>query len=194
MGTDAIDDALIDALRGNDTFAAWSAFDRIVHAYGETLVTFAYRLTSDRDLAHDVTQDVFVWAWERRALLTQASSLRAYLYGAVRHRVIDQLRRERRSVSWRMVVEGRAPGMGTAGADPAAAVEASELDHAITAAMSSLPPRTHQIATLRWHDGLTPAEIAKILEISVSTVSNTLTTAAKTLRRALLQHRADRTG
>lgn len=188
-----LDAERLAVLRGDDA-AAWPAFDYLVRQYGEALVTFAYRLSGDRDLASDIAQDVFVWAWERRELLTQASSLRAYLYGAVRHRVIDHLRRERRSASWRMAVDDRAPGMGMPGTDPAVAAESSELDRAITAAMAALPPRTHQIATLRWHDGLTPAEIARVLGLSVSTVSNTLTTAAKVLRHALIQHRADRTG
>ena len=190
----APDDAShLDALRGDDA-TAWPALDQLVRHYGEPLLAFAYRLSGDRDVAADIAQDVFVWAWERRELLTQASSIRAYLYSAVRHRVIDHLRRERRVASWRMTVDDRTSGMGAPSTDPASAAESSELDRAIAAAMAALPPRTHQIATLRWHDGLTPAEIARVLGISVSTVSNTLTSAAKALRHALIQHRADRTG
>lgn len=187
---DLNDTEIADVLR-RDVAAARIAFETLVRMYGERLVIFAYRLTGDQDLAQDIAQDVFVGVWERRELLAQASSIRAYLYGAVRNRVVDALRRERRAASWR-IANTEAERESTD--DPAQHVETVELQRAIEATLQSLPPRMHQIATLRWVDGLTPAEIARSLDISVSTVSNTLTQAAKTVRHLLVAHRTDRTG
>ncbi len=187
---DLTDTEIADVLR-RDVAAARIAFETLVRIYGERLVIFAYRLTGDQDLAQDIAQDVFVGVWERRELLAQASSIRAYLYGAVRNRVVDALRRERRAASWRIA---SADAERESTDDPAQHVETAELQCAIETTLQSLPPRMHQIATLRWVDGLTPAEIARSLDISVSTVSNTLTQAAKTVRRLLVAHRTDRAG
>lgn len=189
LAADPIAEALL-----RDERVARKAFDRLVCEYGAPLTAFAFRLSGDRDVAHDVVQDVFVWAWERRALLAQVASLRAYLYGAVRHRIVDFARRERRVAAWRTEPDGRAPGMGALNADPAASLERDELTRVIAAALATLPPRTHQIATLRWKDGLLPAEIASVLGISVSTVGNTLISAAKALRTSLVGYREHRTG
>ncbi len=190
QGPELNDTEIVDALCRNVTTAR-TAFETLVRNYGERLVLFAYRLTGDQDLAQDIAQDVFVGVWERRELLAQASSIRAYLYSAVRNRVIDVLRRERRTAAWRIV---SADTERESVDNPAQYVEMAELARAIETTLQALPPRMHQIATLRWVDGLTPAEIARSLDISVSTVSNTLTQAAKTVRHLLMVHRTDRTG
>src|SRR6266700_6725501 len=91
-------------------------FDAIFLHYQGPITNFIYHLTSNREQAYDLTQDVFVKAY--KALLggtvVQPSALSAWLYRIAANTTTDTLRR-RRLISWlplSMFNEDRGIGAG----------------------------------------------------------------------------------
>jgi RNA polymerase sigma-70 factor (ECF subfamily) len=64
-------------------------------------------------------------------------------------------------------------------------LETTEARARLEAAMAALPPRLAQVMVMRWSGGLSYAEIANTLGISVKGVENQLGRGLKALRAAL---------
>ena len=62
-----------------------AAFEALFHAYHAPLCTFAHRYLGARDLAEEIVQEVFLFVWERRETWDVRTSVRSYLFTAVRN-------------------------------------------------------------------------------------------------------------
>jgi len=67
-------------------------FARIYSQHHRRLVSSAWRVVGDRELAEDVAQDVFAWLWRHPRAYDGRVSLAAYLAMVTRSRAIDALR------------------------------------------------------------------------------------------------------
>ena len=144
------------------------AFDALYRAMVPALLRFAERMAPGH-LAEDAVQDIMLDLWERRSVLSIQGSVRGYLFGAVRLRIADRLRRERSAEAANNALENQYSPHSVENSEslPSSAVELSELNAAVEKALASLPERSRLILTLRWIDGMSYPEIASILDISV---------------------------
>ncbi len=163
------------------------AFEALFHAYHAPLCAFAYRLVGVRDLAEEIVQEVFLYVWERRETWDVRTSVKSYLFTAVRNAAMSYLRHER-------VVRQREAETVDLFVRPAAAadgrVRTAELVAAVQRAVGRLPERCRLIFTLHREQGLTYSEIAEVLEISPKTVEVQMGRALKALRKALAGFRS----
>ncbi|HZS58994.1 MAG TPA: RNA polymerase sigma-70 factor [Gemmatimonadaceae bacterium] len=161
------------------------AFETVVRAYARPLTAFAYGMVRSSELAADLTQDVFAHIWERRDAIEIHGSLRAYLYRAVRNRAMNALRHQH--IVDRFRHSAALGGESSPRSAPSAEreLEAAELAASVQAALNSLPPRTREVARLRWQEQMSLSEIATVMEIATPTVSNLLGRAAKRMRALL---------
>jgi RNA polymerase sigma-70 factor, ECF subfamily len=168
----------VEHIRAGDPLA----FEALFHEYHAALCAFAYRYLGARDLAEEVVQEVFLLVWERRATLEVRTSVRSFLFIAVRNASISYLRHERvvrrREPEVRTVLQALASteGPDAAGAETIAAVQQ---------AIGRLPARCRLVFTLHREQGLTYTEIAGVLGISPRTVEVQIGRALKSLRHAL---------
>src|SRR3954470_15850160 len=79
---------LLGRLRGGDK----EAFDSMFREYYPNLVGVAESMLREREAAEDMAQDVMMELWRRRETLVLETSLRAYLFRAVRNRSLNYLR------------------------------------------------------------------------------------------------------
>jgi RNA polymerase sigma-70 factor (ECF subfamily) len=159
------------------------ALEAMFHEYAAALEQYARRLTEADDLARDVVQDVFVWLWETRAQFAPRTSVRAYLFGAVRHRALDAFRRERVRRAYTSAAQASSESLHAA--TPSELLEHDELRAVITNALATLTPRVREVAELRWMGRLSYREIAAMLNISERTVNTQLVTATQRVRAQL---------
>jgi len=159
-----------------------SAFETLFHSYHAPLCAFAYRYVEARDLAEEIVQEVFLYVWERRETWDVRTSVKNYLFTAVRNAAMSYLRHER-------VVRQREAETVELFARPAASadgrVRTAELVAAVRRAVDRLPERRRLMFTLHREQGLTYPEIAEVLEISPKTVEVQVGRALKALRKAL---------
>jgi RNA polymerase sigma-70 factor, ECF subfamily len=184
----ATDDAsLVARVRAGD----YEAFSTIFRAHHATLVAFARAYTRTEAEAEDVVQDVFVRVWDRRADWRVRESVRAYLFGATRNYALNAVRDRGTAERWAEAVaqEPTLIGLRAEPASPDAALNAAELDAVVTRAIARLPHRARLVYTLRWRHGLTYAEIADTLAISLKTVESQIRKALSRVRRALANYK-----
>jgi RNA polymerase sigma-70 factor, ECF subfamily len=136
---------------------------------------FAYACTVLRDpaAAEDVVAVTFERALRRRGRFDRRrGDPRAWLFGIARNAAIDELRRRKRGAT----LTHDPPDQATADAvdDLVARDEADRRRAAVDAAVAALPGTDRELVALKFHSGLSNAEIAGVLGISVSNVGSRL--------------------
>ena len=180
------DASLIARIRAGDE----AAYESLYLEYHESLWRFAYTLVRSAEIAEELIQDIFLALWRDRARWRVTTSIRLWLYGAVRNRAMNHRRHERvvatAAVRESALDEGERPaGMGVPPTDPHAALEASELDERVDRALATVSERRRIAMTLRWRHQFTPAEIAEVLGTTPEAVRVLLARARQDLESLL---------
>jgi RNA polymerase sigma-70 factor (ECF subfamily) len=140
------------------------AFAAIVRAYETPIHNYIVRLTGDRTLAEDLTQEVFVRVYNGLPKFSLRCKFTTWLFQVTKNRVLDELRaRERRPAGLSF---DEIPQLETFD-QPA---ERTETIDAIWRAVQDLNPDLKMALLLRDVVGLPYSEIADALEITLSTV------------------------
>jgi RNA polymerase sigma-70 factor (ECF subfamily) len=145
--------------------------------------TLAAWMLGDWEEARDVTQEVFLRLWERRAAIIGAA-VRVWLLRTTRHLCIDRLRvraARRPSVSLDRI-DGRASDIESA---ERRALRQDE-SRSLARALLTLSFRDRAAILLREGQGLSYAELALVLEMPLGTVKASLHRAREQLRAALI--------
>ena len=155
------------------------AFAVIVNSYQRLVFTYLYRLVDDRRLAEDLTQDVFLKVYRGLPGFAEDSAFTTWLFQIAKNAVIDELRAiERRpqavnidDVATPVLIERR--------------FEQAEPIEALWAAVATLNVDLRTALLLRDVVGLSYAEIADSLEITLSTVKWRIHKARECVQAAL---------
>jgi RNA polymerase sigma-70 factor (ECF subfamily) len=179
------DEALVARIRAGDqrVFEAWYL------AFFESLWRFACRFAPSSATAKDAVQDVFVSIWSQHDKFMVQTSVRAYLYGAVRQRALRYMRHERVVHQAEVLAEatGATWGMGMGGgpSQPDEFIEVAERRAAIRQAVRALPERQREALSLWFTHELGTAEIAIVLGVSDRAVRKLLEKARSRLTHVL---------
>lgn len=142
-------------------------------------VRIVVTLLGDRAAAEDVTAAAFERAYRRRRTFDRRrGEERAWLFGIARNAALDELRRRRRLAT--LVGE---PEDAT-GAEPQDAADVALRRTAVRSALAALPARERELVALKFHAGLSNAELAHVLGVSESNAGTRLHRAMQKLRRS----------
>lgn len=176
------DGALLQASRCGDD----RAFGLFAQRHGRRIYNVAWRLTNDRHLAEDISQEVLVTALRRGE--PDAEDLAGWLHVVTRNLAINACRsRQRRRIVVRL-------GMPTAAGradDPSADVARRERSQAVRAAIAELPEPQRAALVLAKYEGLSADQISEILGCTRDAVKMRVSRAIGTLRRTLAKELAD---
>jgi len=151
---------LRSAQRGSD-----DAFGVIVRSYQTPVFNYVLRLTGDRTLAEDLTQDVFLRVYQGLPRFSLRCKFTTWLFQVTKNRVLDELRaRERRPHA--VATLDDLPALEVL--DPP--IEEGETIDALWRAVDDLNADLKLALLLRDIVGLPYNEIADSLEITLSTV------------------------
>lgn len=189
-GRAAADAALVARVRRGDA----AALEELFRAYATPLRTFAARLVAEREVAHEIVQDVFLAIWAQRATWVVTGSVSTYLFQAIKHRALNVVRREHihRRFETGAVSGVVAEWLGTKPPSADALAQSRELAEAVQRAVDRLPSRVRAVFRLARHEERSYAEIAAKLGISVGTVERDMAKAVDALRRELAAWRGTR--
>jgi RNA polymerase sigma-70 factor (family 1) len=157
-------------------------FTAIYELYAPSLIGYTAARVASLEEARDIVHDLFVHLWEERANIAITHSLRAFLFAAVRYRIIDHIRR---NITRREYAEKLQALHTEMEVNNELAIEAKDLHQTIEKAISEWPPRVQEIYRLSRQQHRSIAEIADELQLSPQTVKNQLTTALSLLRSLL---------
>jgi RNA polymerase sigma-70 factor, ECF subfamily len=152
------DDVVLRARRGDR-----AAFVSIVEAYQTPIFNYVLRMVGDRELAEEITQDVFLRVHQNIGRFSFRSKFTTWLYRIARNRALDALRDEPRRQPTTELVEDTVSVFD-------APVERAETIDAIWQAVEALPEEMKTCLLLRDIAGLSYTEIMEVADASLPTV------------------------
>jgi RNA polymerase sigma-70 factor, ECF subfamily len=159
------------------------AFERLYRTHLNRVFALCARMVSDRARAEELTQDVFVRAWEKLHLFRGDSSFATWLHRLAVNVVLNDRKTEGRRRS-RFEEEDEEQGMdgfiGVVGMRLAPG-DLLDLEQAIT----RLPPGARRVFTLHDVEGFKHEEIAEMLGVTTGATKAQLHRARLLLREAL---------
>ena len=139
--------------------------------HGRPIYRYCCEELHDTALAEDVQQQVFVAAFHSLPHFEGRSSLRAWLFGIARHRVLDAVKLRGRDRA-RLVQAADEPAITfDARLSPGEALDELRLREALRAELARLPEPVRTAIVLQYQHGLSIAEIAKVLHEKPGTIS-----------------------
>lgn len=171
------DEADVARARAGDT----AAFAALVRRHQDRVFGFILRMLDTRDEAMELTQDVFVKAWQALPGWRPEARFSTWLLQIARNAALDQLRR-RRVVQFAPLDDGMdvadtAPG-------PEARYASRQRQALLENALQQIAAEHREILLLREVEDLSYGELAAVLGIAEGTVKSRLARA----RAALLEH------
>jgi RNA polymerase sigma factor (sigma-70 family) len=171
------DEADVARARAGDT----AAFAALVRRHQDRVFGFILRMLDARDEAMELTQDVFVKAWQALPGWRPEARFSTWLLQIARNAALDQLRR-RRVVQFAPLDDGMdvadtAPG-------PEARYASRQRQALLENALQQIAAEHREILLLREIEDLSYAELAAVLGIAEGTVKSRLARA----RAVLLEH------
>ncbi len=160
-----------------------TAYKKLFFYFFLPLKSFAAAIIKSNPLAEEAVSDVFLEIWIRRRQLCEIENLKMYLYVSVRNESLRKLR-QLKKISTISLHEMK---VDLASVEPDAETNllTAELSQKITAAIDMLPPQCKVIYKLAKEDKLKYKEIAQLLNISVKTIDNQISTALKKIATSL---------
>ena len=161
---------------------SWEHFEVLYRSSRDDIYAYVLTLLRDRAAAEDVTALAFERAYRRRRSFDRhRGDERGWLFGIARNAALDELRHRRRTAT--LVVDPEDVSDDTLVDDDAE-------DHAVRRAavreaLAGLAPRERELIALKFHAGLTNAELASVLGVSESNAGTLLHRAVQKLRRAV---------
>lgn len=158
------------------------SLDDLYRRYRGPVQSYLYRLCGSSDLAEELTQETFANACAGLLSFRGDSSVATWLFSIARNAYLNSLRRphpQRIKTDQLLSI----PDQAVAG-DPARSFAASEQRNLIAIALGQLPEKQRSILLLRDSEGLSYAEIADVLAISMAAVKVNLFRARHAFRAA----------
>ena len=135
---------------------------------------YALRIVDNTSDAEDIVEETFMKAWQAISSGTEIGHFKSYMYRCVRNESVSFLRGKKEMEPIDSIPEISEEVMDT-----------SFRDARIWKAIDELPEKCREIFLMSKRDGLSNAEIAEELNISVKTVKNQITKAFARLRESL---------
>ena len=164
------DQELIAAINRGDLVA----FEALYFRYRDWVIGVAFRIAGDHALALDVLQETFLYLLGKFPGFGLTSSLRTFLYPAIRHLAIAAREKAKRT-------QATGPDWETLDQLPASE-PASTSNETLAAVLATLPEEHREVLLLRFVDDLELAEIAEALRIPLGTVKSRLHNGLRRLR------------
>lgn len=156
-----------------------AAFGRLVEAYWTVLATYLLRLTGDREVASELTQDTFLHAYRSIGRTRPGLLLRPWLYRIATNLALNYRRRH-----WRFQWLPLGTVGHVAGRDDFSPVEEG---HLIQQVLASLRPNERAVLLLCGSEGLSFVAAATVLGSTPEAVRKQFSRASERFRRAYLE-------
>jgi len=166
---DPLDDELAKARSGER-----AALGALVQAHQRSVYSLALRMLGTRDLAEDLTQEVFMQLNGNLRSIDSNRHLRFWLRQVTSNRAIDQLRRRARLQLTPLEEETQLFSDEEA-SDPL-------LQRQMRALLAELSPPARAVLLLRYQEDLDPQDIARTLDMPLNTVKSHLKRSLESMR------------
>lgn len=167
----------IEGLRKGDR----RIFEEIFQTWYEPLCRYCIIRTGNQEEAEEIVQDIFVKLWIKREELSITTSLKAYLYRMALNKIINHQQHLKVRLSHRENEMGKGISSDAYNSD----IHQKEIKTLVTLGLEAMSPKRRMVYEYSRSQGLSYAEIASKMDISVKTVEAHLSAALEHLRKYL---------
>jgi RNA polymerase sigma-70 factor (ECF subfamily) len=172
---------LVEVAQGNER-----SFALLYRHYYNQLFPYFSKFTGNPLHAQEILQGTFMRVWMHRDKLPEVENFQAWVYKIATRENLSLLRRE--MLAARKITRFASAGKPAMPAEEAFnGLETGELEQEVREIVERMPEQRKKIYRLSREGGYKPPEIAEILNISQSTVHNSLTAALRQIRARLAQ-------
>jgi len=171
--------SLINKARSGDL----EAFGELVRRFQDMAYGCAYAVLGDFHLAEDVAQEAFLEAYRGLSSMSQPKAFPGWLRRIVL-RCCSRLTRRKNLPTAPIEAAENVPGGEP---DPAIVAEKADMKDKVIAAIKALPDNERMVTTLFYINGYSQNDIARFLEVPVTTVKNRLHASRKQLKERMLR-------
>ena len=153
------------------------AFEEIYRRYWKKLYSMSYKRVQSREISEELVQDIFTSLWVAKNT-TSIENLSAYLFSAIKYKVINHLARELTKKTYteqQLAVQKEDNSTEEK-------VLLDDLEDALQEAIGKLPAKRQMIFKLHRQENLSIKQVASQLGISEKTVENQYGKAMKMLK------------
>ncbi|MEK6480232.1 sigma-70 family RNA polymerase sigma factor [Catalinimonas sp. 4WD22] len=144
-------------------------FEEVYHQHIDALHNYGTKFNANRELVEDCIQDLFADLWEKRQELDTILSLRSYLLGGLRRKLLRKIYSDREYVydteEYSSFFE-----MHLLKVTEANETLAEEQVQQITTAFGKLTEKQKEVIYLRFYNQLSFHEIAEVMSVQTRTV------------------------
>lgn len=156
------------------------AFGELVRRYQDKIFGFVYRMVGDGEEAKDLAQETFLRAFKALPRFRAGAPFSPWLYRIAINTTLNFLRGRRQMAHWEVDAE-----MASALPSPERIVEGRETASLLAAILLTLPEHYRAVLVLRHVNELSYQEMARALDLPVSTVKVRLFRAREMMQRRL---------
>ncbi len=191
--TERADDELVRLAQGGDN----RAFDELVRRYRDKVYRLSYKILRHEDDAAEALQDAFLSAYRGIKNFKAESTFSTWLYRIATNASLMKYRRRRDGHVSLEQSQSAEPGgepmqIPDWSAQPLADLLNTETREVMQEGIAKLPEDLRTVFVLRDIEGLSNADVAEVLDISVAAVKSRLHRARIVLRDRLNRYFADR--
>jgi RNA polymerase sigma-70 factor (ECF subfamily) len=188
----AAEQAIVERCRRQD----YDAFSKVVDAYQARVMGYVRRFVRNEEEVLDVTQEVFIKAFQAMARFDGRASLRSWLFRIAHNLCIDRARKRDRTpleLSMEPIHEGD-EGFEFADRrwDPAEMVLTEELGTVLEASLASMSDKLRTVLILHDQEDMGYEEIATTINVPVGTVKSRLFLARAHVQKSLSAYLGNR--
>ncbi len=161
------------------------AWDWLILEFQKPIYNHIYRLTSNKEISTDLTQDTFIKAYKNRLNIKLDGNFKSWLYKIATHTAYDWFKKVKRGGEL-FIIDDDDNKFETIEAEMTYyRVEDDYSDLDIKLAMEKLKPAQETILNLFYRQGFSYQEISDILSIPLNTTKTNLLRAKKAFKEAL---------
>ncbi|MDF9796607.1 RNA polymerase sigma factor (sigma-70 family) [Catalinimonas alkaloidigena] len=144
-------------------------FEKVYHEHIDALHNYGMKFNANRELIEDCVQDLFADLWEKRNKLDTIVSLRSYLLGALRRKLLRKIYSDREYVYDAEEYSGFFEMHLLKNAEAEMALAEEQLVQ-INSAFAKLTEKQKEVIYLRFYNQLSYKEIAEVMAVQTRTV------------------------
>jgi RNA polymerase sigma factor (sigma-70 family) len=159
-----------------------TAFDALYRMHVTELVNYGHKISSDRVLIEDCIQDLFIELWQSRERIADTTSVKFYLFKALRYKVyrklktdgffnLDDIERHHNDLACASH-ESNLIGIE---------VQSLQMEN-LRALIKQLPKRQQEAINLRYYHNFSNEEVAQIMGVNYQSACNFIFSALRKLK------------
>lgn len=162
-----------------------NAFTDLYFKYSGQIYSKMLRLTKCEETSKEILQELFLKIWEKRTQIDPTKPFNAYLFKIAQNLMYDHFRKVARD---KILIENLVSSAAMYYHHSEESGVYEERLECINKAIEQLPAVRRQVFKLRKIEGKSYEEIASLMEISISTISDHMVKANRTIKKHLQIH------